>query len=93
MSKKEKSPVVCRIGNIEIRESNPITVTLNSTEYEKVVKASIATGLSVNKIIALQGQACTKCGHNEIALIIPKGILSIKKGNNGGNILTQNNGK
>jgi hypothetical protein len=78
------NPILYYIGDIAIRKANQLSISLSETEMAKAAEVSVRTGLSIPKIIALQGLPCQKCGSNEI--VIPKSILSTKRTASGGNI-------
>lgn len=82
---KLKNPILYYIGGIPIRKKNQLSISVGEAEMIRLVEASIDTGLSIPKIIALQGQPCQNCGKDNIA--IPKGILNIKKNLQGGSII------
>lgn len=91
MSSKESNPIVCVHHGFEVRRYNQVNISLSDHEYIKALDAHVASGklLSLGKILALQGQPCQQCGNDNFTLLVPKNILSIKKGGSGGNITSR----
>jgi hypothetical protein len=75
----ENNPVVKTIGAVKIRKINTFSLRLNEFEFERLVRNSLISGLSVSKIIALSAQACPVCGNDHVNITIPLGLLSARK--------------
>ena len=66
------------IGKFPIKKVNNITLGFNEIEYKKLALAAHKTGLPIKKILALQGSSCTACGNDNISIIVPRNLLSIR---------------
>ena len=87
MSSPKEEPILYFVGKIPIRKENRFTINLNENEMARVAKVINETGLSVSKVISLISQPCGDCGNDNVNFSIQRGILSTKKGNNGGKLL------
>lgn len=83
MPPENKNPVLYKVGDIEIRENNWVKIRYNSSEYARLAKVSLITGLPIAKLIALSSQPCKVCGNDTLDISIPLGIISTKKQNTG----------
>lgn len=81
----ESNPVMEIFEGIKIRQRNPVYLNLDQNEMKRLVSAQVLTGntLSFPQILAAQGAPCQMCGHSNVCLPIPKGILSNKKQSSG----------
>lgn len=80
---EESNPIVLRVGNIDVRETNFVKIKYNAYEYARLLKISQQTGIPVSKIIALSSQQCPICGNDHVAITLPLSLISSKKQNAG----------
>jgi hypothetical protein len=78
------NPIVAQIGDVKIRPVNCYRVSLTADELTKLAEIRLLTGLSISKIIAVQGRSCMQCGCDNATITVPKNILSAKKQTSGG---------
>lgn len=80
----EKNPIIRYIGGIAIRKKNQLSICVDEQEMVRLIEVSIETGLSIPKIIAMQGQPCQNCGNDNI--VIPRGLLRTDRKQTGSSI-------
>lgn len=74
-TKRPDNPVITKIGGIEIRKVNYVKIKLSDVEMLRLVAVHEQTGMSLSRILAMQGRSCTKCGNDNIT--IPREILNL----------------